>query len=124
MIRTRAMLLRQVQEFFHGHLVGLYSFDKVKIAPPELREPISDMVAPKDRRRMRAEREGLGKFKEQERLTFGLWEILIYSAAERPPVGELQLRMDGMELVKGALDPVTWQKIGERIRNAHQRKAS
>lgn len=118
------MLLRQAQDFFQWHLVGLYRFEDAKIAPPEAREPIPDLISYRERKALRASREGLGRFKEQERVAFGPWEILIYSAAERPPIGELQLRTDGVELVKGPLDPSTWATIGERIKNAHQRKAS
>ena len=71
-----------------------------------------------------AEREGKGKWLEQERLEFGPWEILIYSAQEKGPLGEVTLRQNARELVSGPLDPATWAKIGEHIRLSHQRKAS
>jgi hypothetical protein len=129
MIRTKIALLRHAQEFFRSDLLGVYSWDKdVKIDPPELREALPPNLSAPDRRRRMEAREGGGKYLEKERLRFGPWEILIYSAQERGPIGEVTLRRtDGFEvrdLVAGPLDPSTWAKIGEYIRLSHQRKAS
>ena len=122
MIRTSAMLLRIAQEFFRTDLVGLYGWDRdVRIAAPELREPIPSNIDRIERRRLMAAREGLGRYLEQERLAFGPWEILIYSAAERGPLGEVSLRLDGAVEVTGPLDAATWSKIGARVRDGEQR---
>lgn len=127
MIRTSAVLLRMAQEFFRTDLVGLYSWDRdVRIAAPERRPPILPDLPFRDRRAAMVEREGKGKWLEQERIKFGPWEILIYSATEKGPLGEVSLRdfESARELLSGPLDPSTWAKIGEWIRQSHQRKAS
>ena len=117
MIRSQKALLRHAQEFFLTWMVGYYDWGSVDIAPPELTPPAE-----------RRER-GIGKYREKERLMFGLWEILIYSSHEKPPMGELSLRIrDRFEqhpVIVGDLDPMTWAKIGKYIRNTEsQRKAS
>lgn len=126
MIRSQIALLRHAQDFFASDLTGLYRWDRVKIAAPELRPVIPPNAPIKERRRLMEEREGKGKYLEQERLHFGPWEILIYSAQERGPIGEVTLRVfdNSREVVTGPLDPSTWAKIGEHIRLSHQRKAS
>lgn len=127
MIRSQTMLLRHAQDFFRSDLVGLFNWDKdVKLSPPELREPIPPGLGRIERRRAMEAREGKGKYLEQERLRFDPWEILIYSAQERGPVGEVRLRVydTGEELISGPLDASTWRKIGEHVRLTHQRKAS
>lgn len=120
-------LLRHAQDFFRSDLVGLYFWDRdVRISAPELRPAILPNIDRRDRRREMEAREGKGKYLEQERLRFGPWEILIYSAQEKGPLGELSLRdfASSKQLIVGPLDPATWQKIGEHIRKSHQRKAS
>lgn len=126
MIRTQMVLLRHAQDFFNSDLVGLYRWDQVRIAPPEKREVLAPNLPPVERRKQIEAREGGGKYLEQERLRFGPWEILLYSAQERGPLGEVSLRDfdTARELVTGPLDSATWKKIGERIRLSHQRKAS
>lgn len=129
MIRTGAALLRMAQDFFRTELVGVYSFDKdVRIEAQERREPIPANLPFRERRRVMEEREGRGKWIEKERLLFGPWQILIYSAAEKGPLGEVSLRasgaVDGEPLVVGPLDPATWAKIGEVIRVKSSRLAS
>lgn len=129
MIRTQMALLRHAQDFFRSDLVGLYSWDRdVRIDPPELRPVLAPNLSRVDRRRQMEAREGGGKYLEKERLRFGPWEILIYSAQERGPLGELVLRRAGAveirDLVAGPLDRATWVKIGEHIRKSHQRIAS
>lgn len=126
MIRTQFALLRHAQDFFNSDLVGLYRWDHVRIDPPEKRAPLIPTLSPQERRKQQESREGGGRFLEQERLRFGPWEILLYSAQERGPLGEVTLRdfETAQVLVTGPLDPATWKKIGERIRTSHQRKAS
>ena len=126
MIRTQAGLLRIAAAFFRDHMLGLYRWDRVKIDPPELRPAIPPGLSYRDRRSEMERREGKGKYLERERLAFGPWEILIYSAQERGPIGEVTLRNydTAQEMVTGPLDPSTWGRIGEHIRLSHQRKAS
>lgn len=129
MIRTQMALLRHAQDFFRSDMVGLYTWDRdVRIDPPELRPVLAPNLPFRERRKQMEAREGGGKYLEKERLRFGPWEILIYSSQERGPVGEVTLRRTGglevRDLVTGSLDPSTWAKIGEHIRQSHQRKAS
>ena len=127
MIRTDSALLRHAQDFFLSDLVGLYSWDRVEIAPPELRPSIAPNMEYRKRREEMDARRGMGKHIEQARIMFKPWELLIYSSSERPPLGEVSLRdFDrGIALVSGPIDASTWKKIGDWIRaNSHQRKAS
>ncbi len=129
MIRTSMALLRHAQDFFRSDLVGIYTWDRdVRIDPPERRSVLAPNLPPAERRKQMEAREGGGKYVEQERLRFGPWEVLLYSAQERGPLGEVTLRQTGgveiRDLVTGPLDPATWKKIGEFIRASHQRKAS
>jgi hypothetical protein len=127
MIRSDSALLRHAQDFFLSDLVGLYSWGDVKIAPPEMRDPIAPNVDYRERRKQMDARSGLGRNIEQARICFKPWELLIYSSSERPPLGEVTLRNfdDGIALVSGPIDATTWNRIGELIRaNLHQRKAS
>lgn len=129
MIRTQFALLRHAQDFFRSDMVGLYTWDRdVRIDPPELRPVLAPNLPRVERRKQMEAREGGGKYLEKERLRVGPWEILLYSAQERGPLGEVTLRQAGgievRDLVTGPLDPATWKKIGEYIRSSHQRKAS
>ena len=119
MIRSEKALLRHAQDFFRSDLVGLYSWDHVKLGERQLRPAIAPNTPYRERKRIMEEREGKGKYIEQERLAFGPWEILMYSAQERGPLGELVLRrfLDGSVLVTGPLDPATWSQIGKLIRS-------
>jgi hypothetical protein len=126
MIRTQAVLLRIAEAFFRDHLLGLYRWDRVGIEAPERRPEIPPGLNPRDRRVEMERREGKGKFLEKERISFGPWEILIYSAQEKGPLGEVTLRNHetAQEMLTGPLDASTWDRIGEHIRLSHQRKAS
>jgi len=110
-------LLRHAQDFFRSDLLGLYSWDQVRIANPEVAPPIASDASLRDRREQQYKREG--KYLGQARLIFGNWEILIYSPNERPPLGEVILRpneIGGPVLVSGPIDSETWVAIGKRIR--------
>ena len=132
MIRSQLVLLRMVEEFFRTELLslddgtGVYRWDRAKVAPPELRDPIPPNIDLRTRRRRQEEREGRSKYLEKELIGFGPWEIVVYSSAERAPLGEATLRdRDSHQiLVTGPLDVATWRMMGEHIRNLHQRKAS
>lgn len=131
MIRSQDALLRHAQEFFLAHMVGIYHWDQVQVAAPDLAPTIPSNASRIDRRRMMDERAGRGKYLEQARLIFPLpvgtadWEILIYSSLERPPLGEVMLRdsQRNQVLVDGPLDPTTWALIGNRIKEHVQRAA-
>lgn len=117
MIHPHAALLRHAQDFFRSDLLGLYSWDQVRIANPELAPPIAPDAPLRDRREAQFRREG--KYLGQARLIFGIWEILIYSPNDRPPLGEVVLRpneIGGSVLVSGPLDSATWAEIGQKIR--------
>lgn len=126
MIRSDSALLRHIQDFFLSDLVGLYRWDRVLIAAPERREAIPANIGFRERRRKMEEREGLGRYLEQARVCFKPWELIVYSSMERPPLGEVVLRdlNDAVPLVSGPLDPATWGKIGEYLRQHQNRKAS
>lgn len=128
MIRSDSALLRHAQDFFLSDLVGIYSWDQVKIAPPEVRPGIPPNVDYRERRKQMDARAGMGRNFEQARIVFSPWELLIYSSNERPPLGEVSLReagdINGGVLVSGPIDAATWRKIGNWIRtNSHQRKS-
>ena|ERR1700694_537827 len=117
MIHPHSALLRHAQDFFRSDLLGLYSWDQVRIAPREIAMPIAPDTPVRKRREMQDHREG--KYKGEARLVFGPWEILIYSPNEKPPLGEVQLRENqiGSEIfVSGPLDAATWSDIGKHIR--------
>jgi len=129
MIHPHASLLRHAQDFFRSDLLGLYTWDQVKIANPELAPPIAPDISVRERREEQYKREG--KYIGQARLIFGPWEILIYSPNEKPPLGEVQLRssaIGGEVFVTGPLDAATWTVAGTCIRSEcsllHHRKAS
>lgn len=117
MIHPHSALLRHAQDFFRSDLLGLYSWDQVRIANPELAAPIPAEASLHDRRAAQDKREG--RYIGQARLIFGTWEILIYSPNERPPLGEVILRpneIGGPALVSGPIDSATWAEIGQKIR--------
>lgn len=128
MIRSSGALLRHAQDFFLSDLVGLYSWGDVKIAPQEERPGIPPNVDYRERRKQMEARAGMGRHIEQARIVFKPWELLIYSSNERPPLGEVALRIfdTGELLIDGPLDATTWKLIALRIREEtrHQRKAS
>ncbi len=117
MIDQHAALLRHAQDFFRSDLVGLYSWDQVRIANREPAPPISAEMPLRARRDEQFKREG--RYLGQARLIFGDWEILIYAPNERPPLGEVILRpneIGGPVLVSGPIDSATWAEIGLHIR--------
>lgn len=116
MIRAHSALMRMAREFFARELVGLYSFDT------NVRLRDAEMVPDKERREERQ-----GKYRECVWLSFSPWEIGIFSSQEKPPLGQLTLRRDGIDgevLVDGPLDPAIWDKVASVIRSGmqHQRK--
>ena len=118
MIRPHESLLRHAQDFFRSDLLGIYSWDQVRIAAPEKPPTIAAEAPLKARRDEQYRREG--RYVGVARLIFGPWEILIYSPNEKPPLGEVLLRpneIGGETLVSGPIDAATWAAIGKRIRS-------
>lgn len=114
MIRTRNALSRQVQEFFHSHLVGLYRWDNVEHARP----------APVDRpddHRERAEQEWFrGKTHDKLEMRFGPFDLTVLGPFEDEahPCGLIVIQA-GRESLKGPLDPSTWDKVSGFIKEHH-----
>lgn len=116
MIRARAALTRQAQDFFHTYLVGLYGWDEVKFRPPEKNErPTPEMTA--RGRRRRPERPE-GKFHALVEMEFGIWRLTIEGPNEHPPVGWLTL--EAGEQIEGPLDAATWRRFGQYIKETHE----
>lgn len=110
MIRSHFALMRAAREFFALNLPQ-YNFAEVKLRDPEL---LND----KERRER-----GQGRYREQVWLSFGPWEIGIFAAEERPPLGTLILRennINGETLIEGPYAPATWAAIAARINLTHQ----
>lgn len=116
MIRERAALTRQAQDFFHRHLVGLYSWDDVEFRPAEARAKIEPTIN-KRGRRIRPDGQQ-GKFHDLVEMEFGLWRLKIEGPEEHPPLGWLTL--EAGDIVEGPLDPATWQKFAEHIKQKHE----
>ena len=123
MIRPHESLLRHAQDFFRSDLLGLYSWDQVRIANPEVAPAIASEASVRTRRDAQYQREG--RYLGQARLIFGPWEILIYSPNEKPPLGEVILRPNEIGrsiLVSGPIDAATWEQIGKVIRSSIKRR--
>lgn len=114
MIRANLALFRQAQEMFRAHLVGVFSWEQVEFSPRTKRlvKPMADMSR-RERRNARRDRPE-GKYEQEVRLQFGIWEILIQSPADHPPLGNVVLT--GAAEVSGPLDPATWDRIGQTIK--------
>lgn len=118
MIRTNAVLLRQVREFFFAYLVGAYNWDNVQVAPPQENPE-------KDGRRVLArsmsERRPIladAKFRELVRVIFPPWEIVLLSPEESPPCGLATLRRGDIvqeTLIEGPPDSETWRLMAAAI---------
>lgn len=116
MIRANAALTRQIQDFFHRHLVGIYRWDDVEFAPPERNEkPVAQRNS---RGRMRRAERPEGKFHAIVRIEFSIWRLTVEGPNEHPPLGWLEL--DGHGTVEGPLDSATWDRAGALIKKKHE----
>lgn len=116
MIRPLAALTRQAQDFFHTHLVGVYSWDEVSFAPAEKQDkptPFRD-----HRGRMRRPEPPEGKFHAIVEMEFGIWRLKIEGPNEHPPLGWLTL--DAGEIIEGPLDSATWKKFAAHIKEKRE----
>lgn len=116
MIRPIAALTRQAQDFFHTYLVGIFPWDEVQFAPAEKNEKPQPEINARGRRR-RPER-AEGKYHAKLVLEFGIWRLTIKGPTEHPPLGWLVL--EAHETLEGTLDPATWKRFGEHIRQTHK----
>lgn len=116
MIRARAALTRQAQDFFHTHLVGLYRWDDVSFSPPEKQDKPVPFINARGRRQ-RPERPE-GKFHAIVEMEFGIWRLTIKGPNEHPPLGWLTL--EAGEIIEGPLDAATWKRFAEHIKEKHQ----
>lgn len=102
MLSSRALLIRQLQQFFELHLVGLY------------RWPGSELRAPEKQEKVRGRRQ---LDKEMVVVDFDGYSLLIKSPDDSPPLGEITLfdTRNGSS-VKGILDEATWVRIADYIK--------
>lgn len=116
MIRPIAALLRQAQDLFQMKLVGIYRWDDVKIAPKEKTEQPKPYRT--SRGRIRRDERPEGRYHASVSIEFGLWGLVIEGPNEHPPLGWIKL--DGPDIVEGPLDPATWTRIGDCIKQKHE----
>lgn len=111
MIRTRNALSRQVQEFFHSHLVGLYRWDDVE----------HGRASPIDRpesHRERAEQQWFrGQTHDRIEMWFGPFNLTVLGPFEDAahPCGLIVIQT-AQDSLKGPLDPSTWDKVSGFIK--------
>ncbi len=116
MIRARAALNRQAQDFFKAYLLDLYRWETVSIAPPDRNEQPKPEMNSRGRRR-RPERPE-GKYHATIQIEFGIWRLTIEGPNEHPPLGWLTL--EAGEKIEGPLDAATWRQFGEHIQKTHK----
>ncbi len=111
MIHPRMSLTRIAQEFFHTHMVGIFKWDQIEHAPPD-KITKNDIALAKANGLDRPD----GKFREMIRMQFGQYDLMIESANEHPPLGRILLTGRGRDPVEGPIDPTTWTKIANHIK--------
>jgi hypothetical protein len=116
MIRPLAALTRQVQEFFHKELIGIFVWDDILFSPPEKNETPQTSVNRRGRRH-RPER-AEGKYHAMLQIEFGIWRLKVEGPTEHPPLGWLTL--DAADVLEGPLDAATWKQFGSHIRKKHE----
>lgn len=117
-IRANVALTRQAQEFFRNYLVGMFRWDQAIFSPPEKDIPPPPETWKRTSRGRRIRPEKQGKFHDLVEFEFGIWRLTIEGPNEHPPLGWLTL--DGHGEIEGPLDPATWKKFGEHIRENHR----
>lgn len=110
MIQERTALYRQVQAFFHDHLVGLYDWDSVEFDPAEKVE------------RTPGKRLEAGKTHDRIGVRFGPFSVSAHGPFDdfgpgvNHPCGLIVARSMGGKTVEGPLDATTWDRIASFIR--------
>ncbi len=103
----RAILTRQIIDFFNTHLRGTFTWDDVTLRPAEKAEKIIG------RRQID---------KEIATVDFAGYSIMISSPDEKPPLGEVMLfSLEHGILAQGPIDTATWGRVAEAIK-AHEKK--
>lgn len=109
MIRARNALSRQVQEFFHNHLLGIYRWDEVNHSPAQKveRTPGQALEA--------------GKTHDKIEMRFGPFDLTVLGPFEDPghPCG-LILIENGQLALEGPLDPATWDRVSGFIKTHNE----
>lgn len=118
MIRPLAALTRQVQQFFHVYLVGIYSWEDVEFAARE--KNVNLPPQRNSRGRLVRPEPAEGKHQVVLRLSFGPWDMRVEGSNEHPPLGWVALK--GFDTIEGPLDTTTWVRIAEHIRQNHMER--
>lgn len=118
MIRGLAALTRQVQDMFL-HLVGVYSWEDVEFSPPEeVRKPLPETWPRNTRGRRRRPDMPEGKYEQQIRMQFGVWDLEVEGPVKHPPLG--WIRLGGAATFEGPLDSETWKAVIRLIKQHHE----
>lgn len=111
MIRARNALSRQVQNFFHSHLLGLYRWDDVEHAKPQ---GIDRPEKAKDRAEQSWFR---GQTHDRVEMWFGPFNLTVLGPFEdeQYPCGRIVIR-SATESMEGPLDPGTWDRVAAFVK--------
>lgn len=103
MLSNRALLIRQLQEFFETHLRGRYSWFDVQHRTPEKADKLPG------RRQLD---------KELVAIDFGDYSITVQSPDDVPPLGRIVLyNVRTAETLTEILDAKSWDRIAEKIKS-------
>jgi hypothetical protein len=119
-IRERTALTRQVQQFFHMHLLGLYRWDQAH------HHDAIPVVKTVDFTKKRAERESARdqrKFHDIVSLTLDGFELIVKGPYEdeKHPCGLIRVSL-GAQSIEGPLDETTWRAAGEFIKQRKEER--
>lgn len=111
MIRTRNALSRQVQDFFHSHLLGIYRWDDVEHSRPQ------DVDRPEDHKERAARGWFRGQTHDRVEMRFGPFSLSVTGPFEdeKYPCGQIVIRSGPLSL-EGPLDPTTWDRVSGFIK--------
>jgi hypothetical protein len=111
MISARHALLRQAQQYFHMHLLGVVKWDDVVVDKPIPIPPV------------RGNREQ-GKFKDIVTVSFNGFKMELIGPFEREdcPLGRVKVSYGNVS-AHGPLDAVTWARIADFIKEQKQQGA-
>lgn len=112
MIRVHDALIRQAREFFAAYLATAYPWSAVRVMPIEENPEIEGRRMTFANNKVPAD----SRYREMVRLLFNPWELVLVSSNEHPPLGEISLRGDTMQvIVSGPIAPETWDKVAGEI---------
>ncbi len=115
MMNERRALYRQLQHYFESQLFGLYRWHEVRHRPPE------KVQIERDERGRKVNETSLGQLVEQAVIDFDGYTLMIKSANESPPQGQITLMNSDpagtmFEAVSGTISPATWNEVTEVLR--------